>query len=700
MKNNSHDHQHHHHEGCSHDHHHHHDENCTHDHDHQHHHHEGCSHDHHHHDENCSHEHHHHHDENCSHDHDHDHHHHEGCSHDHGHHHHHHHEGCNHDHDHGHHHHEIQILPYANEKNNKKHVKTFSPLMLACLQNDTATALSLSSPETVNDRSIDNFTALHFAMMNGNIALVERLVKDGARLDKRTITHDGMTPLIFAIKESHYECVKKFLECAKLKLEENSELQEGKLTIQKLVNQGNLLGETPLHHVCKLFMQIPHALHLATILIDYGANVNATAVGLLKETPLLYFARSVPPESVLPMMQNVSPHVSAQFKKFTQLFETHKATCIEEPAPETPLLLLGTTIPKVIVPPGVPSQLYANHRDSANRKLETDYGGAYWSYGCIEPFYHGKKPRVNMAVDVYIPFTKPQKGLTATTFNGFIHTINYANPEKPSRRYEDMVDLETGKRLSFVATCTLNMNHEKLSDIFPSQMEVTIEWNPEHSRHNPWVVTRIFEHSDESNSLLQLAQAAFVYELENGRSVLPNSKPRRCTMIKGLEDQHGSHNHKIPARLLLGVEMFSPYKFVAFKYAPDEYDSEADVQLTDETGFNNMLGQLVQTSAELLRRGKPQLDIKIDGKLLNVKEMIENQLKKRMEKTLKATPPAVQEKPKTPTVDKCANCNKTGTKSAPLKRCSGCQKVFYCSGNCQKTHWSSHKTACKKSVTK
>ena len=41
----------------------------------------------------------------------------------------------------------------------------------------------------------------------------------------------------------------------------------------------------------------------------------------------------------------------------------------------------------------------------------------------------------------------------------------------------------------------------------------------------------------------------------------------------------------------------------------------------------------------------------------------------------------------------CHACNGKG-----LKRCSQCRVVFYCSGDCQKTHWCSHKKACKKLV--
>jgi hypothetical protein len=38
----------------------------------------------------------------------------------------------------------------------------------------------------------------------------------------------------------------------------------------------------------------------------------------------------------------------------------------------------------------------------------------------------------------------------------------------------------------------------------------------------------------------------------------------------------------------------------------------------------------------------------------------------------------------------CTNCNTKGYH----KKCSGCKKVHYCSAECQKTHWKTHKPEC------
>jgi len=46
---------------------------------------------------------------------------------------------------------------------------------------------------------------------------------------------------------------------------------------------------------------------------------------------------------------------------------------------------------------------------------------------------------------------------------------------------------------------------------------------------------------------------------------------------------------------------------------------------------------------------------------------------------------------------KCANCNITETQlQRDLLRCCGCKDSFYCSKNCQKSHWKVHKKYCGK----
>jgi len=42
----------------------------------------------------------------------------------------------------------------------------------------------------------------------------------------------------------------------------------------------------------------------------------------------------------------------------------------------------------------------------------------------------------------------------------------------------------------------------------------------------------------------------------------------------------------------------------------------------------------------------------------------------------------------------CNECRKEDSEEKSLKRCSGCQQVYYCNGDCQKANWKGHKAAC------
>lgn len=46
------------------------------------------------------------------------------------------------------------------------------------------------------------------------------------------------------------------------------------------------------------------------------------------------------------------------------------------------------------------------------------------------------------------------------------------------------------------------------------------------------------------------------------------------------------------------------------------------------------------------------------------------------------------------TVDECATCHKTSTETGPLKRCGRCKTAAYCSVECQKADWKTHKPNC------
>jgi len=49
-----------------------------------------------------------------------------------------------------------------------------------------------------------------------------------------------------------------------------------------------------------------------------------------------------------------------------------------------------------------------------------------------------------------------------------------------------------------------------------------------------------------------------------------------------------------------------------------------------------------------------------------------------------------------PTNDSCARCHRTQSQLAePMKRCTGCRSVLYCSRDCQKLAWKTHKSSCR-----
>lgn len=47
-----------------------------------------------------------------------------------------------------------------------------------------------------------------------------------------------------------------------------------------------------------------------------------------------------------------------------------------------------------------------------------------------------------------------------------------------------------------------------------------------------------------------------------------------------------------------------------------------------------------------------------------------------------------------PTADRCAACSMPARAGAPLKKCSRCMEVRYCSPTCQREHWRVHKPTC------
>jgi len=66
----------------------------------------------------------------------------------------------------------------------------------------------------------------------------------------------------------------------------------------------------------------------------------------------------------------------------------------------------------------------------------------------------------------------------------------------------------------------------------------------------------------------------------------------------------------------------------------------------------------------------------------------------RKNKTPKKSRKSVLEKFE-PIISKCFHCDKESCKETPLQRCSACNRINYCSRNCQRNDWARHKSECK-----
>lgn len=44
----------------------------------------------------------------------------------------------------------------------------------------------------------------------------------------------------------------------------------------------------------------------------------------------------------------------------------------------------------------------------------------------------------------------------------------------------------------------------------------------------------------------------------------------------------------------------------------------------------------------------------------------------------------------------CGSCHRWATEDTPLSLCSGCKLIYYCSKDCQRKAWKSHKPVCQK----
>lgn len=119
------------------------------------------------------------------------------------------------------------------------------------------------------------------------------------------------------------------------------------------------------------------------------------------------------------------------------------------------------------------------------------------------------------------------------------------------------------------------------------------------------------------------------------------------------------------------------------------------------------LGQFLGTMQTYIFQNQAAFEAKLPGKLLYINPTTEGAIQEQFDRDsaayrMQASPDCVPERfwkrlVKSIQEDPpyCANCKGVATTtSTPLKRCTGCKKVFYCGRDCQKLHWKYHKVSC------
>ena len=130
--------------------------------------------------------------------------------------------------------------------------------------NSTAAVTLLQKKIDVNIAEADGTTALHYAVRNDDVALVERLIRAGA--DARAATRYGITPMALACQNGSAPIVERLIKAG------------------VPVNVTGRLGETPLHLCARTGR--PEAIK---VLLSHGATVD-TIENWRGQTPLMWAA--------------------------------------------------------------------------------------------------------------------------------------------------------------------------------------------------------------------------------------------------------------------------------------------------------------------------------------------------------------------------------------------------------------------------
>ncbi|KAL9651796.1 hypothetical protein ABK040_014441 [Willaertia magna] len=493
----------------------------------------------------------------------------------------------------------------------------------------------------INCLTVENQTALHFAVLNNNPEMIKLLLNYGANPNVRTYCNDGTTPLMLGVLEGKYEAIKMLVEYC---LENNIPLK---------VDKTNYFKETPLLWASQKFMNLNKAEEIVTLLIEKGkANVNYPSC--TNETPYNFFTHYTPVK-FLTMIAKDDDNDNQELQKLMRVNNLFKKY-----GGNIELKRKEEKEPQKTYPPFIKDSY---HKDFRMLEHEQKFGGALWSNGNLECFFLGKEPKVGLAMEIYCHFIEEFKKKKLPEFTWMRGIISWVSEDKKT----------------FTATVRLNCDHEEiLIDYLPGDWEVTIIWHP--YKKYPWLTQKIEPLVNEENSYENLEKNAREMEKSNGREIIPRGMAERCTILKGVEDNYKAREYEPAPAIVTKIEMFPMYRKMIY-----HFEDEPKKEIGPSDVFDIMMRQLLLQNVDLLRKGKEAVPISIFmGDNVEYVDFIE---------LVKGDPHGEILTPKR-IGNHCYYCDKLHSRSHPLIRCPGCSQVFYCDANCQKLHWENHKKYC------
>eukprot|EP01114_Cavostelium_apophysatum_P005111 TRINITY_DN1574_c0_g1_i1.p1 TRINITY_DN1574_c0_g1~~TRINITY_DN1574_c0_g1_i1.p1 ORF type:complete len:453 (-),score=101.62 TRINITY_DN1574_c0_g1_i1:761-2119(-) len=367
--------------------------------------------------------------------------------------------------------------PTTNAKMNKE--KKESPLFVAICRGQADTARDLiAAGADVRVKAPSNFTALHWACINGLASLVEPLVTAGA--NPNALDYNGMTPLIAAMMNDRWKTFQHLINTCK------------KLNVALDLNKANIFGEAAVHYAAT------HG-HLKYLkcLSENGANLNLKLPGA--PSPLSLAKECRHPLIIKYLQQNgaqeipdVKPNINAILGEF---------------------------------PPFIVKDTNLYHKDERMlQNHERAFGGALWG-SHLECFYAPKKPKVYMAVEfnahlknsAFKDVRARKNGPTFTWFRGFISSVSDDHKE-------------------FKATLNINCDHQQYSEM-NREWEATAIFYP--YLNNPWILKSLVPLPSGGKTFKQLEQEGLADIALRGRRVPIISTPEeeKCAVLKGTQPE-------------------------------------------------------------------------------------------------------------------------------------------------------------------